>query len=119
MKYLMLIYGNENAWSALPAAVFAALVDEVDAFNGALSASGELVSAQGLLPQARSVRMVDGSPLVTDGPYLESKEHFASYVVIEVEHEQRALEIARSYPGLRYGAGVEVRPLMPGGWSPN
>lgn len=119
MKYLMLIYGNENAWNALTPAEVAALVDEVDAFNGALSASGELASAEGLLPRARSVRMADGGPLVTDGPYLETKEHFASYFVVEVEHEQRALEIARSYPGLRYGAGVEVRPLMPGGWSPS
>lgn len=112
MKYIMLIYGNEDAWNSLTPADLAALIDEVEAFNVVLGESGELVGGEGLVARPRSVRMVDRNPVVTDGPYLEAKEFVGSYFVVDVNDEQRALDIARSYPGLRYGAGLEMWPLM-------
>ncbi|QQQ77435.1 hypothetical protein IOD16_02525 [Saccharothrix sp. 6-C] len=116
MKYLMLIYGNEQVWNSVDAEEFGELVAEVDAFNADLRASGELVDSQGLVERPRSVRVVDDAPVVTDGPYLEAKEYVGSYFVVDVDSEQRALEIARSYPALRYsrglGGGLEVWPLM-------
>ncbi|GGM49467.1 hypothetical protein GCM10011608_38050 [Micromonospora sonchi] len=114
MKYLMLIYGNEQIWGSLPADDLATLIGEVDAFNKALRASGELVDSQGLDTRPRAVRVVDDTPVVTDGPYLEAKEYVGSYFVVDVSSEQRALEIARSYPGLRFdaGGGLEIWPLM-------
>ncbi|MET0135004.1 MAG: YciI family protein [Kibdelosporangium sp.] len=116
MKYLMLIYGNEQVWNSVDAAEFTKLVSEVDAFNQALRESGELVDAQGLEPRPRSVRVVGDAPVVTDGPYLEAKEYVGSYFMVEVDSEQRAVEIARSYPALRYsrglGGGIEMWPLM-------
>lgn len=117
MKYLMLVYGNEDVWNTLAPADLAALVSEVDAFNDALGESGELVSSEGLVPRARSVRMADGDPVVTDGPYLEAKEYVGSFFVVDVDVDQRALQIAQSYPGLRHGGSVEVWPLMQGGWA--
>jgi hypothetical protein len=92
------------------------LIDEVDGFNEALGQSGELLGAEGLIARPRSVRAVAGEVILTDGPYIEAKEFVGSYFVVEVDDEQRAEEIARSYPGLRYGAGVEVWPLMARGW---
>ncbi|MFI7080519.1 YciI family protein [Micromonospora sp. NPDC049903] len=116
MKYLMLIYGNEEVWGSLPDGDLATLIGEVDAFNQALRDSGELVDSQGLETRPRAVRMVDAAPVVTDGPYLEAKEYVGSYFVVDVDSEQRALEIARSYPGLRMGTGIggglEIWPLM-------
>ncbi len=116
MKYLMLIYGNEEVWGTVGGGDLAALIGEVDAFNEALRASGELVDVQGLVSQPRAVRLTGDTPVVTDGPYLEAKEYVGSYFVVDVDSEQRALEIARSYPGLRLGAGVgggiEIWPLM-------
>ena len=116
MKYLMLIYGNEQVWNSVDAEQFGRLVAEVDAFNADLRESGELVDSQGLVPRPRSVRVVGEAPVVTDGPYLEAKEYVGSYFVVDVDSEQRALEIARSYPALRYsrglGGGLEVWPLM-------
>ena len=112
MKYLMLIYGNEDVWNSLAPADLAMLIGEVDAFNEALRESGELVGVEGLVPRARSVRMGQDAPVVTDGPYVEAKEFVGSYFVVDVDSEQRALDIARSYPGLRYGGGLEVWPLM-------
>ncbi|WP_341717110.1 YciI family protein [Micromonospora sp. FIMYZ51] len=116
MKYLMLIYGNEEIWGSLPEDELATLIGNVDAFNEALRASGELVDSQGLQTRPRAVRIVEGAPVVTDGPYLEAKEYVGSYFVVDVASEQRAMEIARSYPGLRFaagaGGGLEVWPLM-------
>lgn len=116
MKYLMLIYGNEQVWNSVDAERFAELVSEVDAFNADLRESGELVDSQGLVPRPRAVRMAGEAPVVTDGPYLEAKEYVGSYFVVDVDSEQRAVEIARSYPALRYsrglGGGLEVWPLM-------
>jgi hypothetical protein len=115
VKYLMLIYGNEEIWGSLPADDLATLIGEVDAFNEALRASGELVDSQGLEIRPRAVRVVDATPVITDGPYLEAKEYVGSYFVVDVDSEQRALEIARSYPGLRFGdaaGGLEIWPLM-------
>ncbi|WBB92084.1 YciI family protein [Verrucosispora sp. WMMC514] len=117
MKYLMLIYGNEEIWGSLPDGDLATLIGEVDAFTGALRASGELVDVQGLETHPRSVRIVADTPVVTDGPYLEAKEYVGSYFVVDVRDEQRALEIARAYPGLRFGTasgGLEIWPLMTG-----
>lgn len=117
MKYLMLIYGNKEAWNSLAPDDLAALIDEVDGFNEALRESGELLSAEGLISRPRSVRSVAGEVILTDGPYIEAKEFVGSYFVVEVDDEVRAEGIARSYPGLRYGAGVEVWPLMARGWA--
>lgn len=112
----MLIYGNEQVWNSVDADEFAQLVADVDAFNADLRDSGELVDAQGLVSRPRAVRVVDGAPVVTDGPYLEAKEYVGSYFMVDVDSEARALEIARSYPALRYsrglGGGIEVWPLM-------
>ncbi len=116
MKYLMLIYGNEQVWNSVDAEKFTELVAEVDAFNADLRESGELVDSQGLVSDPRSVRVVGDAPVVTDGPYLEAKEYVGSYFVVDVDTERRAMEIARSYPALRYsrglGGGLEVWPLM-------
>jgi hypothetical protein len=56
--------------------------------------------------------MMRGAPVVTDGPYLEAKEFVGSYFMVDVDDEQRALDIARSYPALRFGGGLEVWPVM-------
>lgn len=113
MKYLMLIYGNKAIWNSQSRDERAAIISQVDAFNEALRESGELVAVDGLLPRAKTIRMGAAAPVVTDGPYLEAKEHVGSYFIVDVPTEERALEIARSYPALRTdGAGLEMWPLM-------
>jgi len=117
VKYLMLIYGNEEIWDASAPEDMASLIAGVDRFNQALRESGELLESEGLMPRPRSVQWVAGDAVVTDGPYVEAKEFVGSYFVVEVEDEQRALEIARAYPGLPSGGGLEVWPLMGRGWA--
>ena len=115
MKYLMLIYGNDEIWSS--ADDFDRVVREVDAFNQALKDSGEMIRVEGLVSTPKSVTAKSGVPVVTDGPYLEAKEYVGSYFLVDVESPERAREIATSYPGIM-GGGVEYWPVMTQGYEP-
>jgi hypothetical protein len=113
MKYMLLIYGNEEEFTSLGPEVFAELVRETDALNQELFESGELIGAYGVADSlnAKMVRVAGGVPAVTDGPYAEAKESLASFTIVDCESVERALEIAARNPASRY-VGVEVRPLM-------
>lgn len=113
MKYMLLIYGNEEAFGAVGEETFAEIVRETDALNRELFESGELVGAYGVADQvnAKMVRAADGRPVVTDGPYAEAKEYLGSFTIVDCDSLERALEIAARNPSSRYW-GVEVRPLM-------
>ena len=113
MKYMLLIYGNEEAFSSVGAETFAEIVRETDGLNQELSEAGELVGGYGLADQvnAKVVRVTGGTPVVTDGPYAEAKEYLGSFTIVDCDSRERALEIAARNPSARYW-GVEVRPLM-------
>jgi hypothetical protein len=113
MKYMLLIYGNDEIFSSLPPGQFAALIADTDALNKELFASGELVGAYGVADQvnAKMVHVKDGAPEVTDGPYAEAREYLASFTIVDCDSLERALEIAALNPSSRL-VGVEVRPLM-------
>ncbi|WP_028063942.1 YciI family protein [Solirubrobacter soli] len=113
MKYMLLIYGNEEAFSSVGAEAFAEILRETDALNRELFESGELVGAYGVADQvnAKLVRVAGGAPVVTDGPYAEAKEYLGSFTIVDCDSLERALEIAARNPSARYW-GVEVRPLM-------
>jgi hypothetical protein len=91
------------------------------AIHEELAASGELVGAEGLTgPEAAKIVTHDGvgAPVVTDGPFPESKELLAGYWLVDVESEERAIEIAARTsaapgPGGRPTAReIQVRPVM-------
>ncbi|MGO9780073.1 MAG: YciI family protein [Streptosporangiaceae bacterium] len=102
MKYLMLIYGNEEKWASFPAEAWPEAIAKQDAFNKKYQDTGELLGAYGLgtRAQAKLVRrdQATGLPAVTDGPYQETKEYIASFYLLDVESEERALEIAADMP---------------------
>ena len=60
---------------------------------------------------AKCVHLDNGVPVITDGPYIEAKEYLGSFDIVDVESEERALEIAARIPFAAVGR-VEVRPLM-------
>ena len=91
------------------------------AIHAELAASGELVGAEGLTgPEAAKIVTYDGvgAPVVTDGPFPESKEFLAGYWLVDVESQERAIEIAAKTsaapgPGGKPTARtIEVRPVM-------
>ena len=100
MKYLLLIYGNQEKWASIPAAEWPEAIARQDAFNRKYRTTGELIGAYGLADeiQARLVRRENGQPAVTDGPYLETKEYIASFYLLDCESEERALQIAADMP---------------------
>jgi hypothetical protein len=113
MKYLLLIYGNQETWSGMDPDDLAKGIAETDAFNKKFFATGELLGAYGLADaeSAKVVHVREGAAAVTDGPYLEAKEYMASYYMLDVESEQRALDIAAEMPFASF-RGVEVWPVM-------
>jgi hypothetical protein len=113
MKYVLMIYGNEELWSSFPPEDFEQVVIDTNALQAELKASGEFVGAYGVGDQvlAKTVTLVDGAPVVSDGPYIETKEYLGSFDIIDVDSLERALEIAARVPFARIGK-VEVRPLM-------
>jgi hypothetical protein len=113
VKYLLLIYGNRETFDAFPEDVFQEVIRETNALQAELRKSGEFVGAYGVADQeqAKTVRVRDGAPAVTDGPYIEAKEYLGSIDIIDCESMERALEIAARVPYARYRE-VEVRPLL-------
>jgi hypothetical protein len=113
VKYLLLIYSNLATWDTMSDEQRNGLMNEADAIMKELHDTGEWVGGSVLADpsNAKSIRVRGGVPAVTDGPFLEAKEHLAGYCVIECESPERATDIAVRWPDARY-TGVELRPIM-------
>ena len=113
MKYMLLIYQNPEALRALPEADRQELMDMAGSIMGELMETGEWVGGEALADPttAKTVRVRDGVPAVSDGPFAESKEQVIGICIIDCETEERAVEIATRWPDARYWA-MEVRPLL-------
>ena len=113
MKYVLLIYGNQEKWDQILAESWPEEIAKQDAFNKKYYATGELLGAYGLADAAaaRLVRRTDGVPAVTDGPYLETKEYLASFYMVDCESEERAYEIAADMPWADINP-TEVWPIL-------
>ncbi|NDU77195.1 YciI family protein [Actinomadura sp. DSM 109109] len=114
MKYMLLIYNRPGFLEELTEQEKTALFGEVEAIMTELTESGELVGGAALADPSltRTVVGRDGTPAVTDGPFLEAKEHFAGYVSVDCETQERAVEIASRWPDVKYGGYMEVRAIM-------
>ncbi len=117
MKYALLIYAP-NPGEAGEAQPGEGVIDSWLDYTVALRESGALLAAEQLnQPEtATSVCLRDGKRLLTDGPFMETKEHLGGFYLIDVPDLDTALDWAAKMPILRYGT-VEVRPVMEGqGW---
>lgn len=125
MKYMLMMHAprGKGDWQVLdwPPQDLKAHIDFMMRLNQDLTASGELVGAEGLAgpAEARVVRVTDqGTPAVTDGPFPESKEFLAGYWIVDCASAERAYEIAArasSAPGpggKPLKIAVEVRQVM-------
>jgi hypothetical protein len=114
VKYMLLIYNRPGFVQELSERERTELFGEIDTIMKELTESGELVNGRALADPstARAVRERGGQLDVTDGPFLESKEQFAGYVMVDCETAERAVEIAARWPDVRFGGGMEVRAIM-------
>lgn len=117
MKYLCLAYYDEKAFEALSKAELDALVSKCPTYDGALRRSGRLVVQASLgSPRASTVlRPKHGKPLVTDGPFIETKEQVGGFFIIEAEDLDEAIRVASKHPAANIGGevgwAVEIRPV--------
>jgi hypothetical protein len=113
VKYLLLIYNNPATWDELSDEERTGLMNGADALMKELQGTGEMVGGYPLADpsNSRAIRVRAGAPAITDGPFLEAKEHLAGFCVLECESLERATEIALRWPDARY-TGVELRPVM-------
>jgi hypothetical protein len=117
VKYILLIYQNPATWETFSDEERNRVMVEVCELMEELTQSGEWVGGEALADPSstKTVRVRDGVPAVTDGPFVESKEQLVGYSIVECETPERATEIAARWPDARYWA-MEVRPIMqPGG----
>ena len=110
MKYMLLIYSPENAWSPDE---WKQCVETSLGICGEMAAKGQLLAAAPLLPVATgsTVRVRDGRRLITAGPFAETTEQLGGYYLIDVENLDEAISIAGRLPPVRKGT-VEIRPLF-------
>ena len=112
MKYMLLIYGNQELWESFPPEELAKVVQETDALHRELRGSGEFIGAWGVADQvnAKTVTLDNGVPVVSDGPYLEAKEWVAGFDILECRDLDEAIEVAAKHPMARRGT-LELRPF--------
>ena len=113
MKYVCLVYQEESKLQALTESD---LVDSISACIGwtqKLAETGQHIDSNGLqsTQSAVTVRLSDGQPTVTDGPFAETKEVLGGFTIVEARDLSEAIQIASKFPALKYGC-VEVRPVM-------
>jgi hypothetical protein len=114
VRYIALIHNNPTAWQALSQVERDEYNRDAEAFLKQLTESDELLGGAVVLAHpsnAKTVRIRSGVPTVTDGPFVEGKEHLAGYYLLECDSIERATEVVTGDPSARYFA-VELRPIM-------
>ena len=112
MEYVLLIYHNEEELAHRPEAEKQQIFGEFNAFTQDIVKSGKRKAGAPLnfTRTAATVRVRDGKPVVTDGPFAETKEQLGGYVLLEAKDIDEAISIAARIPSSKYGS-TEVRPV--------
>jgi hypothetical protein len=105
MKYLCLVYLDENRLDELPD-------EECVEYDAGIRASGHCVASEALesVHTATTLRVRNGKLAVTDGPFAETKEQLAGFYMIEARDLNEAIQVAAKIPPARVGS-IEVRPI--------
>lgn len=111
MKYMLLIYGAEDAWT--PEERQACMIESMGICRE-LESQGKLLESAPLhsVEKATCVRVREGRRNITDGPFAETTEQLGGYYVIDVDDLDEAIAISARLPPAKLGT-VEIRPLFP------
>jgi hypothetical protein len=112
MRYLCLVYHEEENIDALPDSEYNAIIDEVIDFREELRRGGHYLASSPLQPvaTATTIRVRNGRVTITDGPFAETKEQLGGFYLIEAGDLNEAIRLASRMPPARLGS-IEVRPL--------
>jgi len=111
VKYMLIMRATDETYAASQDVDFTEVVESMGRFNDEMIRAGVLVAAEGLDDAAKGV-VVDYSvepPVVTDGPYGETKELFAGFWILDVASREEAVEWAKRAPLAGPGSKVEIR----------
>jgi len=113
MKFMLLVHHDEEAFNKISQSQRKQMLAESVNLTHQLHANGQYLSASPLHPAATAaiVRVRDNKPLVTDGPFVETREQIAGYFLVNAKDRDEAIAMAARVPGARIGT-VEVRPLI-------
>ncbi|MDO6823372.1 YciI family protein [Marinobacter sp. 1_MG-2023] len=112
MKYLCLVYYDEKKMQQLSQQDWDTLNRECIECVEGLTQGGHFLDGAPLLSTdtATTLRMRDNKPLITDGPFAETKEQLAGFYMLEARDMNEAIRLAEKIPPARYGC-VEIRPV--------
>ncbi|HEY4246570.1 MAG TPA: YciI family protein [Lacunisphaera sp.] len=112
MKYICLGYYDPNAFTSVPEATREAMMDNCFAYDDQLRANGHYHAGEGLQPAdtAMTLRYTNGRVVVTDGPFVETKEQLGGIIILEARDLNHAVELISKHPGTKIGPW-EVRPV--------
>lgn len=113
MRYMLLSYDDEKYWQQAGKEVHEAAIAEAVELTHDLHSKGQYILASPLAwtSTATSVRVRNGKPVITDGPFAETNEVLGGFYLIEADSLDEAISIAARHPGARVGT-VEIRPVM-------
>ena len=113
MRFLCLVYQEEEKLAALSQDQMDSLVGACIAWAEELEKNGKHILSAGLksVRSGATVRLKNGSPSMTDGPFAETKEYLGGFTLIDARDLDEALEIAAKFPALIVGS-MEVRPVL-------
>ncbi|MET9215954.1 MULTISPECIES: YciI family protein [unclassified Nocardia] len=111
MKYMLIMRATDDAWAKAAELDFDEMLETMGKFNDELIRAGVLVAAEGLDDPAETVVVDYASepPIVTDGPYGETKELFGGYYILDVTSKEEAVEWAKRMPMTGPGVKTEIR----------
>jgi hypothetical protein len=114
MKFMLLTYLDEKRWAGLGEAEQQRLMAECDPHLRSLIDSGKFLGGAPLEPtsSAKTVSSRNGSRLVTDGPYAETREQLGGYTLIEAKDLEEAVEVAAGFIGASTLTKIEVRAVV-------
>ena len=118
MKYLCLAYGDQKKMETLSKAEFEALVAKCGPMDEELRRSGQVVLTHSLEWATTTIHTQNGKQIVTDGPFVESKEKVGGLFILEARDLNEAIRIASMHPAARLGEdrgwALEIRPIADG-----
>jgi hypothetical protein len=111
MKYLVLMAADEREWTDATPTERQAIMDAHSTFHDAVTKRAKMLAGEALAEaaEARTLRHVDGAPLVTAGPYAETSEQLGGFYLVEADDPDTVLELCRILPP---SYAVEVRPVI-------
>jgi hypothetical protein len=113
MKFLFMIFHDENILDSMPEGEMQTLVDAALGYDDEIRRSGHYIVSNALqrARTARTIRVRGGKATVTDGPFVETKEQLGGFFLIEAKDIDEACEVASRFPPARLGT-IEVRPVQ-------